>query len=326
MENHNELKIEKIETGKHYIPLKKNMKNGVIPPHPFSLLISGSSGSGKTTLLLNLVLKPIFYGGYFHYILVFSPTASIDDLWKKLNIPKENIRTKFTAGDIEKIIESRKKQIEEKGIEWVAKHSRLLVILDDVIADRAFISSPEALKMFIMLRHYLTSVCVLSQTYNKIPKPIRNNCRAMMIFLSNRSEKEVLIDELTPPAMTHKEFEKVIDYCTDSPHDFIYINAKANKNEMIRKNLDEQIDLTKFKIDDTKANARIPRSSWHDKPQIKYDNNAFLENMKKAEEKAILLAQDKKNEEDDKKKNIEINNMAVANNAPNNFTNSTHTI
>ena len=64
------LKIRKIPTKKHNIPLRKNMKNGTIPPYPCSIILSGRSGSGKTNLLMNL-LDPAsneLYGNYYHYI------------------------------------------------------------------------------------------------------------------------------------------------------------------------------------------------------------------------------------------------------------------
>lgn len=55
------------------------------PPHPclmkheFTLALIAPKGAGKTTLLINL-LK--FYKGYFHKIIVFSPTVKKDEKWK----------------------------------------------------------------------------------------------------------------------------------------------------------------------------------------------------------------------------------------------------
>ena len=66
-------------------------------------------------------------------------------MYKKLgNIPKENFIANMSPSDIESIIAYRKKLIEEKGIEWVAKNDRMVMILDDVIAERNFLESPEA--------------------------------------------------------------------------------------------------------------------------------------------------------------------------------------
>jgi energy-coupling factor transporter ATP-binding protein EcfA2 len=49
-----------------------------LPKHEFTLGLIAPKGSGKTTLIVNL-LK--FYKGYFHNILVFSPTVASDEKW-----------------------------------------------------------------------------------------------------------------------------------------------------------------------------------------------------------------------------------------------------
>ena len=241
-------KIEEIKTDKTKTPLRASMKDGTLPRFPFSMLISGRSGSGKTNLMMNLMTRKEFYKNYFHYIMVFSPTAGeFDDMYKQLELPDENIRNEFNKEDLDELIENRKELIKKKGIEYVGKNSRVLLILDDVIADRNFLMSPQSLKMFALLRHYLCSVIVMTQSYNKIPRALRINCNGTMIFPSSQSEVEVLIDEITPPNIKKRDFEKVIDYATSGQYDFLYINNHAPPDKRIRKNLDEIINLNDFK-------------------------------------------------------------------------------
>ena len=240
--------IEKLETAKHNIPLRPSMKNGTVPRFPFSMLISGRSGSGKSNLLINLLTRKEFYKAYFHYTLIFSPTACAgDDLFDILKLPKENIKNEFSETDLNQLIESRKHLIDKKGIEWVAKNSRVLIILDDVIADQHFLNSPQALKMFALLRHYLCSVIVLTQSYKKIPRSIRLNVNATIVFPSSQSEVEILLDEITPSGIKKREFEKIIDYATQENYSFLYINNHAERSQRIRKNIDEIIDLNLYK-------------------------------------------------------------------------------
>ncbi|MEG3883812.1 ATPase/DNA packaging protein [Microcoleus sp. herbarium19] len=52
--------------------------NDVLPNHEFTIGIIAPKGSGKTTVIGNLL---DFYKGYFHTILVFSPTVNNDDKW-----------------------------------------------------------------------------------------------------------------------------------------------------------------------------------------------------------------------------------------------------
>ena len=241
-------KITAIPTEKSKIPLKQCQKEGIIPKAPFSLMISGRSASGKTNVLINILTNKDLLKDYFHYIVVFSLTAGkYDDSYKSLGLPAESFKNDFSADDLNTLIENRKSLIDKKGIEWVVKHSRVLLIMDDVIANRDFLNSPEALKMFTLLRHYQCSICVLVQSYNKLPRALRINANATIVFPSTQSEIEILLDELTPAGITKRDFQKVIDYATEGKHSFLYINRHAERGEQIRKNLDEVIDINLFK-------------------------------------------------------------------------------
>ena len=241
-------KIEAVPTDKSKIPQIKASIDQILPKFPFSMMISGRSGGGKTNLMVNLLTKENMYKNFFHQIIVFSPTAGeFDDTYKNLNVPKENYIKDFNGETLNHIIELRKKQIKSKGIEHTAKNSRMLIILDDVIANRSFLESPEALKMFALLRHYLVSVIIMIQSYTKMPRALRLNCNAVMCFPALSSEVETLKDEITPNGISKKDFHKVIDYCTSGKYDFLYINNHADPDKRIRKNLDEIIDLKKFK-------------------------------------------------------------------------------
>ena len=224
------------------------MKSGVLPKFPSSVCLSGRSGSGKTNLLLNMLTRKDMLKDYYHYILVFSPTAGkYDDTYKALNIPEENFIEDFDSKTLEKLIESRKKLIEEKGIKWVSKNSRVCLIFDDVIANRDFLQGAIALKLFSLLRHYLCSIYIMIQSYTKLPRALRLNCNATYIFPASQSEVEVLKDELCPAGLNKKEFEKVIEYATKDPYNFLAINNHAKQGERIRKNLDEIINLDEYK-------------------------------------------------------------------------------
>ena len=80
--------------------------------------------------------------------------------------------------------------------------------MDDIIANRDFLNSPEALKMFALLRHYQCSIIVLMQSYNKLPRALRINANGTIVLPSTQSEIEVLLDEITPAGISKKEFQK----------------------------------------------------------------------------------------------------------------------
>lgn len=67
---------------------------GILPQHPYTLGIVAPKGSGKTTLLCNIIMN--LSKGYFHRVIVFSPTVENDPKWdvvkKTKNILKFNKR------------------------------------------------------------------------------------------------------------------------------------------------------------------------------------------------------------------------------------------
>lgn len=70
------LTVKEIPTPKGFNHPEHGSK--ILPRHEFSMGIIAPKGSGKTTVIANL-LK--FYAGYFHSILVFSPTVASDEKW-----------------------------------------------------------------------------------------------------------------------------------------------------------------------------------------------------------------------------------------------------
>ena len=236
----NKYDIVPIETEKTNIPQKAASKLNILPKFPFSCCISGRSGSGKTQLLLNILTRDDLMGNYFHKILVFSPTAGdLDDTYASLKIPKENFIKKFDSSILETILNNRKAQIKKDGIEKVGKSDRVLLIFDDCIAERKFLESKENLMMFTLVRHYLCSVCILSQSFKKIPRSIRINANFTCIFPSLESEINIMLEEICPAGVTKKEFREIINYCTAGRFDFMTINNHAEPKDRIRKNLHE---------------------------------------------------------------------------------------
>jgi len=248
MSQPNKYEIVPIKSDKQNIPQKIASKNKILPNFPASIVISGRSGSGKTQLLLNILSRGDLWGNYYHTILIFSPTANdLDDTYKSLNLKKENFIKNFDPSILQTILNNRKEQIIKQGIETVAKTDRVILIFDDCIAEKKFLDSKENLMMFTLLRHYLCSVCILSQSLKKIPRSIRINSNFLCIFPSLESEIMIMIEELCPSNINKKQFRQIINYCTKGRYDFMTINNHAEPDKRIRHNLYEIIDIEKFK-------------------------------------------------------------------------------
>lgn len=98
--------IKPKDAGKH-----PAMKHQVLPQHEFGLLIVAPKGSGKTNLICNLLLN--HFKGYFHQVLVCSPTVKNDPKWEVVKATKgilaENKRLKRIIGESTQLPSGEKK-------------------------------------------------------------------------------------------------------------------------------------------------------------------------------------------------------------------------
>lgn len=271
------LKIDLVE--------KKNARkhppvyHAILPQHEFSMLIVAPKGSGKTNFICNLLLK--HYKGYFHRVLVCSPTINNDEKWDvvketrhvlKRNIKLDKALTRhITRKKIEKVVhandqdrepvqydgripdtdfftsldqlqdklDEQQHQIDElhtKGWGSEAKFlaDRLLVILDDQAGmfKGGNFNNP-VVNYVIKHRHYSSSCIIVTQAYKAVPKTIRSNCNALILFeIPNLSELKVIYEE-NPEGLSEKEWMNVYKHCTEKPYAFMYINNKFPKNHRI---------------------------------------------------------------------------------------------
>lgn len=88
-----------------------DVRHSVLPQHEFSMLIVAPKGSGKTNFICNLLLN--HYKGYFHNVLICSPTIDNDEKWDIIkdtdHILKENKKLKkIQKQNLKKEDESKK--------------------------------------------------------------------------------------------------------------------------------------------------------------------------------------------------------------------------
>jgi hypothetical protein len=235
--------IKVYDTAKSNLPKTEGMKKGVIPCFPSMMLLVGKSGSGKSNLLVNLCKDPALMGDYFDEIYFISPTADVDDLVEHLKLKPENVWSdlKKAVGDLEILLDNQAHDIERYGI---ADTGKILVVVDDAIADKHFMKSDILTKLAIHGRHNLMSSIICTQSYTKVPRAIRLQASGLALFPSAQNEVKLLIDDYCPANCTKKDFEKVVKYATDEPYQFLFIqNHCKNMRERYRKNLGLIIDL-----------------------------------------------------------------------------------
>lgn len=252
------LKIKPIDTSKDRIRHPLLSEHNIIPRLGTSSIFNGTTGMGKSTLLTNLVVHDHFLGSedVFDFKILISPTAEGDDVQKKLGIEEA-----FTVTDLReapavlaRVMKVQKEAIKKKGND---NAPQVLLIYDDVISDPLFMRTDEFIKSFIASRHYNFTTMLCSQSWTSCPRKCRLQAKNIFFFASPQSEMELLALEYSPPGMTKKEFIRMVQFATDEPYSFLYINKSVPMQDRFRKNLDEMIDISYFKVkENEKRNIR----------------------------------------------------------------------
>jgi hypothetical protein len=183
-----------------------------------------------------------FLKGFFDKIYLFSPTCEIDDLAKHLKLKKEFLISKPSEERLDQILNDQDNLIKKKGIEAVGKSSKVLIIFDDIISDPRFLKSDAMIKLATMGRHFLISSIINTQSYTKIPRAVRLQANALILFPSSNNEIKLLCDDTCPPHCSKKTFMKLIEYATSGKHDFLFINNFEPVETRFRKSFEEYLD------------------------------------------------------------------------------------
>lgn len=179
---------------------------------PFYSIFIGGSGSGKTNALLQFIQMS---SGSFQKIVICVKNAD-EPLYDLLKKKSEEIEF-YEDGTIPDI-----KEFEE------SKSS--LIVFDDLVLEK---DQSKILEYFIRGRKLGITCIYLSQSYYKIPKTIRINCRYILIKkLSSSKDLKLIINEYNLN-YDMKQILNLYEQATRDFTDFLLIDTKDN---IFRKN------------------------------------------------------------------------------------------
>lgn len=147
------------------------------------------------------------------------------------------VRIKEQQDLIEKL-----RQKGHKDAKFIA--DRMLVVLDDQAGMfKGGNTNNPMVNYVIKHRHANSSVIIVTQAYRAIPKTIRTNCNAVILFdIPNLSELKAIYEE-NPEGLHEHEWMKVYKHATQGTYDFMYINNKFPKGERIFRNFKHMLQL-----------------------------------------------------------------------------------
>jgi hypothetical protein len=231
---------------------------GVVPKLHFRWLMTGPSRSGKSNLARWVLDNHYKHAtdpkkSFFDRVVLLSPTAKIDWNWGNMAGLKEKDRIENpTPKFLADLLRKQRRKIQGDGrmksdadLERMAKRrktsDKVLIILDDAIADGKLMHSDEFDKIHIQGRHYGISTMMMTQSYMKVPRTARLQATHVSMFPSKASEIERLYDEHGPKELSKKEFGTMVREATTPEHDedypFLHVDVNARAGLKFRKNL-----------------------------------------------------------------------------------------
>jgi len=238
--------INPIETRKDKIKQPDASARDIIPRLTSNCLFVGASGSGKTTLLGNLVLEKDYWAGWFDKIYIISPTAKTDDIQREIGDIIEDKDEQIiddmsiAADKIQELMDEQRELIEAEGAH---KAPQILLIYDDVVAEKDLLNADQFGKSFIMSRHFNFTTCLCTQSFTQAPRKCRLQCQNLFYFKGGNSEMELLAEELAPPGFTKKRMQLLISFCTQDKYTFMHVNRRVPFEHRYRRNLGDVVVL-----------------------------------------------------------------------------------
>ena len=232
--------IKKIENKQPEIKQCRGAQCGILPKHPFRMMLCGASGSGKTNFLLNLLTRKEMYKDYFTDMYIISPTAgNLDQTYNILGLDESNYFVP-TIEILSTIMEIQQEKMDKVG--GNKNKCKTLVIIDDCVSYDKFMNSHEFLTYCIMGRHYGLSIIMTTQAYHRVPKSCRLQCSCICYFRGSQKECKVLTDDFCAPGLSNREFLKKINYATEDRYEFMFIDLNRSiEDGRYRKNLTEKL-------------------------------------------------------------------------------------
>ena len=185
-------------------------------------IICGKPGQGKTSLITNFV-KTVFKK-CFEHIILFMPAGSRrsieNDIYGK-NIPADDIYDTLSDDTLDEAIS----KIEENA----ENEENTLIIIDDF---QAALKMPEIQarlqKIVTRMRHMRTTIFILQQNFQKLPKFLRELVTNVITFNIGKSQLNKLFEETVQ--LDADKFQALVDLAFKEKNDWIAINVNGNRN------------------------------------------------------------------------------------------------
>lgn len=155
-------------------------------------------------------------------------------------IPSKCFYSEYDEDTLESIMDEQMTIVEMLKEHEQSKHmaNRVLIVFDDLVGSNLFNGrkANPFKRCNTNHRHHSFSILMVSQAYKEIPKTVRTNFSALIIFEIPNDKELAVIREEHPNYLKKKQWYELYEHAVSGDHDFLFINYQKPKRLRMMKN------------------------------------------------------------------------------------------
>ena len=207
-----------------------NLKWPYLPDYPYRILIGGS-GSVKTNALLNLIINQPDTDKIYLYAKDPSEAKYQHLINKREKVGISHFNDPKAFMEYSNDMENVYKNIEDYNPN---KKRKVLVVLDDMIANMINNKKSIVAELFIRGRKRNISIVFITQSYFKVSKDVRLNSTHLFIMKipNKREPQQIALNHSSD--IDFKVFIKIYKKCTAEPYSFLVNDTTLPSDDPLR--------------------------------------------------------------------------------------------
>jgi len=185
---------------------------------PFAMSVASKRNTGKT-MLMSQFIQELLRQGKIYLAFVFSNTYEMNGEYDFL---PARCKSRFDPAKLQHLMDSQVALPK-------AKRKEILVVMDDILGDRAVENNAIIMKFYATSRHFQCSICLLSQIANRVLSPaVLQNSDYILYSRLNRTQLSNLFEAITN--MEKQQFIRFSEYINQNYNFVIVDNTIHSSN------------------------------------------------------------------------------------------------
>ena len=185
---------------------------------PFAMSVASKRNTGKT-MLMSQFIQELLKQGRIYLAFVFSNTYQMNGEYDFL---PAKCKSKFDPARLQTLMDTQVATPKES-------RKQILVVMDDILGDRAVENNAIIMKFYATSRHFQCSICLLSQIANRVLSPaVLQNSDYILYSRLNRTQLCNLYEAITN--MDKQQFIRFSEYINKN-YNFVIVDNTIHSTE-----------------------------------------------------------------------------------------------